>query len=87
MTDALAARCARAMHVLGPDGTLLAGGRASVFVLGRIGWPRLAWLLSLPPFIWGVELGYRLVADNRMLLGRVLFRSRPSCSRSPLDIE
>jgi len=74
MTDALAARCARAVHVLTPDGTLLDGGRASLFVLGRIGWPRLARLLGLPPLVWLVELGYRLVAANRGLLSRVFFR-------------
>jgi len=69
MTDALAARCARAAHVLGPDGTLLRAGRASLFVLARIGWPRLARVLGLPPFVWLVEVGYWLVARNRRRLG------------------
>ncbi len=74
MTDSLAARCARAVHVLGADGTLLAGGRASLFVLGRIGWPRLARGLARPPLVWLVEAGYRLVARNRGFFGRFLFR-------------
>jgi hypothetical protein len=75
MTDALAARCARAVHVLGPDGTLLAGGRASLFVLERIGWwPRLVRVLGMRPLVWAVEVGYRIVARNRPLFGRVLFR-------------
>jgi hypothetical protein len=75
MTDALAARCARAVHVLGPDGTLLAGGRASLFVLDRIGWwPRLVRVLGVPPLVWAVEAGYRVVARHRPLFGRVLFR-------------
>lgn len=72
MTDALATRCARAVHVLAPDGTLLAGGRACLFVLGRIGWPRLARVLGLPPLAWLVEIGYRLVATNRGWLSRLL---------------
>ncbi len=74
MTDALAERCARALHVLAPDGTLLAGGRASLFVLERIGFPRLARLLRRPPLVWAVEWGYRLVARHRGVFTRVLFR-------------
>lgn len=81
MTDALAARCARAVHVLAEDGTLLAGGRASMFVLGKVGWPRLARVLSLPPLIWLVEAGYWLVARNRRLLTRGLFGQPPSRPR------
>ncbi len=76
MTDALAERCARAVHVLGADGTLRAGGRASLFVLERIGFPRLARLLGVPPLVWAVERGYRLVARNRPFFARFLFRKR-----------
>jgi hypothetical protein len=75
MTDALAARCARAVHVLGGDGTLLAAGRASLFVLERIGWhPRLARLGRVPPLVWLVELGYRIVARHRGVFSRLMFR-------------
>ncbi len=72
MTDELARRCARAVHVLGSDGTLRAGGRASLFVLERIGWPRLARTLAHPPLVWLVEAGYRFAAANRSWLGRLL---------------
>jgi hypothetical protein len=74
MTDALAERCARAVHVLGPDGTLLAAGRASLFVLERIGFPRLGRVLRVPPLVWAVEGGYRLVARHRPFFARFLFR-------------
>lgn len=74
MTDALAARCARAVHVLAPDGTLLGGGRASLFVLERVGLPRLARLLRRPPLVWAVEAGYRVVARHRGSFARFLFR-------------
>jgi hypothetical protein len=75
MTDALSGRCERAVHVLGGDGTLLAGGRASMFVLERIGWhPRLARLGRTAPFVWLVELGYRTVARNRPFFARFMFR-------------
>ena len=74
MTDALAERCARALHVLAPDGTPLAGGRASLFVLERIGFPRLAGLLRRRPLVWAVEWGYRLVARHRGFFALFLFR-------------
>ena len=65
MTDELAERCQRAVHVITPAGQTLAAGRASVCVLGLIGYPRLARLAGRPPFIWAVELGYWVVARNR----------------------
>jgi hypothetical protein len=75
MTDELFARCERAVHVLAGDGTRLAGGRATMFVLERIGWhPRLARALRVPPLSWATELGYRVVAANRPFFARFLFR-------------
>jgi hypothetical protein len=71
MTDALAVRCARAVHVLAPDGTLLAGGRACAFVLEGLGWPRLGRWLAARPLVWLLELGYGLVAANRGRLSRL----------------
>jgi hypothetical protein len=73
MTDALARRCARAVHVVTPDGRTLRAGRASLDVLARIGWPRFAAALSRWPLVWLVEIGYWLVARNRRLLSRLLF--------------
>lgn len=77
MTPELYEACKRAVHVFTPDGRILRAGRASLFVLGRIGWPRAAFLASLPPFIWLVELGYRLVARNRSFFSKILFRTEP----------
>jgi hypothetical protein len=72
MTDDLARRCVQAMHVITPDGETLAAGQASVCVLGLIGYPRVACVAGLPPFIWGVELGYWVVARNRIFFSRLL---------------
>ncbi len=72
ITDALAARCARAVHVITPEGEILRGGRASLYALDRVGWRRLAAVCSRPPLIWLVEAGYWLVARNRGLLSRLL---------------
>jgi predicted DCC family thiol-disulfide oxidoreductase YuxK len=76
MTPELRAACAQAMHVLTPDGRWLRGGRASLYILERIGFPALSRVLSLPPLVWGVEAGYWLVARNRGLASRILFRRR-----------
>jgi predicted DCC family thiol-disulfide oxidoreductase YuxK len=63
--------CAKAVHVVKPDGAVLRAGRAVLFVFGQIGWPRLSAALSLPPMIWCVELGYKLVARHRGRLSRL----------------
>ena len=78
VTDELAQRCRQALHVITPAGETLAAGRASLCVLGLLGYPRLARLAGLPPFIWAVEAGYWLVARNRRWLSRVLYgKSQP----------
>jgi predicted DCC family thiol-disulfide oxidoreductase YuxK len=74
MDDALAAACARAVHVITPDGRVLRAGRASLHVLGQVGWPRLAAVLSRPLLVWLIEAGYWLVARNRGLIARVVCR-------------
>lgn len=77
MTPELRDACRKAVHVIRPDGTVLAAGRASLHVLGGvggIGWRWTARVLSVPPFVWAVEMGYRLVAKNRPFFSRFLFR-------------
>jgi predicted DCC family thiol-disulfide oxidoreductase YuxK len=74
MTDALAARCVRAVHVITPSGQILSGGRACLCVVSVIGYRRLARVLCLPPLVWLVEAGYWLVARNRRFFSRFLFR-------------
>lgn len=66
--------CERAVHVITPEGKVLRAGRASMYVHERLGWGWFARLLSFPPLIWIVELGYRLVADHRDFFGRFMFR-------------
>ncbi len=74
MTPELRAACSRAVHVVTADGTVLRAGRACLWVLERTGHRLLSRALSLPPLVWAVELGYWLVARNRRLASRVLFR-------------
>ncbi len=73
MTDSLARRCERAVQVVTPEGQILSAGRASLYVLGKVGFPRLARMGLLPPFVWGVELGYWVVARNRQFFSQWLF--------------
>jgi len=75
MTPELRQACERALHVLTSAGETLKAGRGMLFILEQIGYRRLARLLRLPPFVWGVELGYRIVASNRTVFSRVLFRN------------
>ncbi len=74
MSPALKAACARAFHVVRTDGSVLRAGRAALYVLSRLGHPLLASVLALPPLVWAVELGYWILARNRRLFSRVLFR-------------
>ena len=73
MTPEIYAACAKAVHIILPDGTVMRAGRAALFALKMIGWGAVAVPLSLPPFIWAVELGYKIVAANRGFFSRVLF--------------
>jgi predicted DCC family thiol-disulfide oxidoreductase YuxK len=73
MTPELRATCEKAVHVLTADGRILRAGRASLFVLAHIGYGWLARPLMIPPFVWLVELGYRIVASNRSFFARFLF--------------
>lgn len=76
MTPELSEACARAVHVITTDGRVFRAGRATLFVLGQVGWPCTARVLSLPPFVWIVELAYHLVATNRHLISKILIRDR-----------
>jgi hypothetical protein len=47
-----------------------------LFVLEKIGWhPSIMRLAGRRPFIWAIEIWYGIVARNRSVFGRFLFRS------------
>lgn len=77
MTPRLRRACRRAVHVITPDGTVLRAGRAALYLIGRSGWPLAARILALPPLVWLVEIGYRVVAENRAFFGRFLLTNEP----------
>ena len=74
MTLELRAACENAVHVVTADGTILRAARAALFILGRIGYPVVARILLLPPFLWFAEIGYRIVAGHRDFFARFFFR-------------
>lgn len=73
MTPELYRSCQQAVHVCLADGRMLRAGRACLYILHVLGYRRLATLLALPPCIWFVEGGYRLVARSRHWFARWLF--------------
>ncbi len=74
MTPELAEACTHAVHVITADGRAIRAGRAALFILDNIGWPRAARILAVPPLVWAIEVGYWIVARNRMLFSRFMFR-------------
>ena len=76
MTPELRLACERAIHVITADGETLRAGRAAMFILERTGWGAFARLLTWPPFIWFVELGYWIVARNRIFFSKFMFTKR-----------
>ncbi len=74
MTDALARACRDAVHVVDGDGTVLRAGRACLHVASLCGFRWTARALMFAPALWIVEAAYRVVARNRRLFSRILFR-------------
>jgi predicted DCC family thiol-disulfide oxidoreductase YuxK len=75
MTPPLYQACQEAIHVITADGRTIKAGRAVMFVLEKIGYPR--WLvrpLTWSPLVWLTELGYWIVANNRPFFSKFLFR-------------
>ena len=71
----LRADSSRAMQVVSREGVRLRAGRAAIFCLEQIGW-RWARPFRHWPLLPLTELGYRLVARNRGLIGRLLPASK-----------
>lgn len=76
MTPEIYKACSWAVHVIKNDGEVLRAGKACLYLLEALGWKFSAFLLRLPPFIWFVELGYLIVARNRVFFARYFFRSK-----------
>lgn len=74
MTPQLHRACRGAVHIITAGGQVIAAGRAGLFVLEELGYPRLLLrLLARPPLVWFIEAVYRLVARHRRFFGRFLF--------------
>ena len=82
LAPSLAESCSHAVHVIKADGTVIKAGRAMMFcgTFTRFsGWARIAMWPIFLPFI---EIGYKFIAANRMLMSKFLFK----CER-PAELE
>ncbi len=71
MTPLLMVQSRKAAQLITADGRQLSGGRAVLFALRETNWhPHLVRLLERRPFVWIVELGYKIVAANRPRFAR-----------------
>lgn len=75
MTEEIRQACASAVHVVTAEGRVLKAGRACLYILEGLGYAPLARVLGVPPMVWMVELGYRVVASRRRFFSRFPFRS------------
>lgn len=67
--------CQSAVHVIKSDGEILKAGRAVLFCAQFTRWHQLARMGQWPIFLPFIELGYALVAKNRMFFSKILFRA------------
>lgn len=75
------AMLSQGVHVITADGRVIRAGRAVLFILEQLGYRWVARMLSLPPFVWLVELGYALVARFRKRLSRWFRLNETHCPR------
>ena len=73
MTPDLYRACEFAVHTVDADGRVLRAGKACLRLLELLGHGTLARILGLPPFIWVLELGYKIVARNRPFFAHFIF--------------
>ena len=75
LAPSLKESCSHSVHVIKTDGEVIRAGRAMMFcgTFTRFGgWARIAlWPIFLP----FIELGYKFIAANRMLVSKVLFKT------------
>ena len=73
MTPEIAERSNREIIFLTRDGRVVGGAKAVFTILSRLGWGWLGTLLAVPPLVWPMEFGYRIVARNRGWISRRFF--------------
>jgi len=73
MTDELRGRCRLAVQVLTRSGELISAGGAVGYVLSELGYASIGRVLTWKWLSPAVEWGYRRVANNRNLIGRLVF--------------
>ena len=85
MTPELRRACEGAVHVITKRGKVLRGAAAVVFLFQHIVPKPLGFvprILAQAPWIWPLDIGYELVARNRMRIGCFVLPNEP---RAPLE--
>lgn len=75
LAPSLKESCSHSVHVIKADGEVIRAGRAMMFCglhTRFSGWARIAMWPIFLPFI---EIGYKFIASNRMLVSKVLFKT------------
>jgi predicted DCC family thiol-disulfide oxidoreductase YuxK len=71
----LRAACQKAVHVIKSDGSIISGGKAMMFCGQFTRWHQLARIAQWPIFLPFVELFYKIIAKNRIVMSKFLFTS------------
>lgn len=75
LSPQLREECSQAIHVIKSNGEIVKAGQAAMF-LGRFTkWNRLARIGEWPIFLPFVEIGYKIVADNRPLFSKFVMKA------------
>ncbi len=86
MTLELKKACAFAVHVVKSDGEILRGGVAAMFLIREIvprPWGFIPRLLGQAPWIVPIEIGYQIIARNRLFFARFILPDEPKAPLEP----
>jgi predicted DCC family thiol-disulfide oxidoreductase YuxK len=75
ISEELRAKCADAVHVIKADGEILRAGHAMLFCGEQTRWHQLARIAQWPIFLPFVEIFYKIIASNRILFSKILFKN------------
>ena len=75
ISDELKTACARAMHIIKPDGEIIRAGEAAMFILEHTGYRWVSGPFSTWPLSAVSEMGYRIVANNRRFFSKFMFKN------------
>lgn len=73
MTPEIMERCQYEMALVTPTGEVLFGAKGMLRTLEVLKWGIFARILAIPPLVWPIQLGYWLIARNRLWISKRFF--------------